>query len=616
MTTIATYLDGVEPSYALYDPPAARSVAPSSPAAGVLLCPLFGNEDLCAYRARRDWAKLLAAAGHPTLRIDLPGTGDSPGGPHDADRVGAWTDALATAAAWLRSRDECPRVVAIGIGLGGLLAYAAASARAPIDDLVLWSVPARGNVYTRQLRALAGLQASMQVIDEEAADEAAGSEQALLPRDAIGSGGFVMSAETVAALDGLDLAELSLSHAPQRRVLMLERDGIGVDRRLRAALERSGVQLTVAAGPGYGSMITAPQQSRPPLEVFATVQSWLAAAPARSPGAEALPGISSSSSLTLEVGDSEIRETPIAISHPEGELVGVLAEPMQASSLCAVFLNAGALRHIGQNRMWVEAARRWASRGIPTLRVDLTGIGDADGDANALARDQGFYVPRYIGQTHAVLAALAERGLPERFVLAGLCSGAYWSFHAALEDERVMSACMVNPRALFWDWSLGGVREARNVRKVVRPRTWRKLLSGEITPRRAVTIASGVGVALRAVPGRALADIRARRTDSDELDRALDRLEQNEAELVGIFTAAEPLYEEFDRDGRLARMRARPNVRIEAIPGPLTSHTLEPLPLQRTVHQLLDDALERVMSRPGAAAPLLSPRSGLGRVAR
>src|SRR5258708_1810551 len=216
-----------------------------------------------------------------------------------------------------------------------------------------------------------------------------------------------------------------------------------VRRGQRAALERSGVQLAVAAGPGYGSMITAPQQSRQPLEVFATVQSWLAAAPARSPGAEALPGISSSSSLTLEVGDSEIRETPIASSHPEGGLVGGPAEPMQARSLCAVFLNAGALRHIGQNRMWVEAARRWASRGIPTLRVDLTGIGDADGDANALARDQGFYVPRYIGQTHAVLAALAERGLPERFVLAGLCSGAYWSFHAPLEHERVTSPCLL-----------------------------------------------------------------------------------------------------------------------------------------------------------------------------
>jgi alpha/beta superfamily hydrolase len=31
--------------------------------------------------------------------------------------------------------------------------------------------------------------------------------------------------------------------------------------------------------------------------------------------------------------------------------------------------------------MWVEASRRWAALGVATLRIDLEGIGDADGDA-------------------------------------------------------------------------------------------------------------------------------------------------------------------------------------------------------------------------------------------
>jgi hypothetical protein len=42
-------------------------------------------------------------------------------------------------------------------------------------------------------------------------------------------------------------------------------------------------------------------------------------------------------------------------------------------------------------------------------------------------------------------------------------------------------------------------------------------------------------------------------------------------------------------------MAARPNVAIITIPGPLTSHTLEPLPLQRAVNAALDAALERAL---------------------
>jgi hypothetical protein len=353
----------------------------------------------------------------------------------------------------------------------------------------------------------------------------------------------------------------------------------------------------VAPGHGYGTMVAPPQQSQPPTEVFATVGKWLADSPAE-PGAQAPATASATAAvLDLSIEGAHVRETPLTIRHEQGRLVGVLAEPDAASPFCAVLLNAGALRHIGPNRMWVEMARRWAALGVPTLRVDLAGIGDADGDAGALEQDEGFYVPRYIEQTNEVLAALAARGLPTRFVLAGLCSGAYWALHAALADKRVRGAFMVNPRALFWDSSIVGVRDARNVRKALRPRTWRKLLRGQITHERLGTIARGVGVALASLPARVRAGRRKRRADGDELSYALDRLSSTGAELFGVFSAGEPVFEELERNGDLQRMRARSNVRVESIPGPLASHTLEPLPLQRAVHALLDDALAHMLEQ-------------------
>lgn len=582
----------------------------SGPAVGVLLCPLFGNDDLCAYRARRAWAKTLATAGHPTLRIDLPSTGDSSGGPHDLGRVDAWTDALVTAAGWLRGAGGCSRVTAIGIGLGGLLAYRAAALGAPIDDLVLWSVPARGRAFVRELRVLSQMETSRKrehgrEMDgeenarplSERAPASAGESGQPLSEEALCSGGFVMSAETVAALEALDLTKFALPGAAARRVLMLERDGLEIDKRLRAALEESGAQVSTAPGPGYGAMIAPPQQSRSPTEVFASVGAWLAGGPTESAIAAPATAPTVSKALDLELDGTHVREVPLRIPHRDGQLVGVLTEPDGTAQFCAILLNAGALRHIGPNRMWVETARRWAAQGVSTLRIDLAGIGDADGDADALARNAGFYISDYIDQTQDVLAALAARDLSERFVLTGLCSGAYWAFHTALQDERVRGAFLVNPRVLFWDWSIAGVREARDARKALSMRTWRKLLRGQITRENIRTIAWAVGVVLASLPRRSLVSIRNHLAHNDELDRALERFDSTGAEILSVFTAEEPVLEELERGGGLQRMRGHPNVRVELITGLPAAHTLEPLPLQRAVNALLDDALVRLLEK-------------------
>lgn len=170
-----------------------------------------------------------------------------------------------------------------------------------------------------------------------------------------------------------------------------------------------------------------------------------------------------------------IRETPLTIEQPFGRLFGVLTEPAGTSALDlgAILLNPGAHRRIGQNRMWVEVARRWAARGVCTLRLDLEGIGDADGDGERFTDLAAQYDPRLIDQLCAAIDALEIRGLGRRFVLAGLCSGARWSFEAALRDERVVAAFVLNPQSFFWDPSLGTAR-------VLRRGSRSKALRGEV----------------------------------------------------------------------------------------------------------------------------------------
>ncbi len=237
---------------------------------GVVIVPPFGWDELCAHRSMRRWARTLATNGRATLRIDLPGTGDSTGSPRDPHRVATWTTAVSQSADWLRTQ-ECDRIVAIGVGLGGMLALRAVCDGASIDDLVLWAVPARGSSLLRELHAFAQMAGGT--------PDAAPARSASAEDGALEVSGFVLTAETVAELGALDLTTAAIPDAARRRVLLLGRDSLAPDRRLRSHLERSGVALTVADGPGYGEMLTHPQRAETPHEVIARSLAWLEAAP-------------------------------------------------------------------------------------------------------------------------------------------------------------------------------------------------------------------------------------------------------------------------------------------------------------------------------------------------
>jgi alpha-beta hydrolase superfamily lysophospholipase len=564
---------------------------------GVLICPPFGLEDSFSYRIRRLWAQHLADEGHTALRVDLPGTGDSPGGPGDPGRVEAWTDAIVASAQWLRDQG-CGRVALIGIGLGGLIAGRALALGAPVDGMVMWATPAKGKRFLRELRAFANLEASFINMESEyvLADDAA-------PEGSIEVGGYGLSPETVVELEALDLGPLlaDSGRATDVPVLLLERDGISVDRGLRAAFTDAGADVTLNPGPGFGAMMAEPHTAQPPRQVFTQVDDWLAAVPVRPVEAPALEPLEARDTLELDVDGTALTETPVAIEQPFGRLFGVLTQPADADErrgLTAVLLNTGAQRRTGPNRMWVEAARRWAADGVSTLRLDIAGTGDADTDVLEWADDEAFnvHVPEFVAQVRAALDGLAERGVPDRFVLAGLCSGAYWSFQAALQDPRVAAGVLINPSALLYTPWLATSRQAKRAHKLRQGRIRARLMSRQIPIREIWRIA-------KALIGYPVAWLQ-HRLGRDEMDHAFDQLREQGTNIVVLFTPGEQVYEELSAEGRVERLSGRENVDITELPGEGWAHTLQPLPLQRYVHRVLDDALHRELDRlPAAAVP-------------
>lgn len=544
----------------------------------VILAPPFGWEEVSSYRPRRAWAQSLAGAGHPTLRVTLPSTGDSGGGVRDPDRLAAWTAALATAAAWVRAETGAARIVAIGMGLGGMLAYRCAAQDGDIDDLVLWGAGARGRSVVRQLRAMSRLEQA-QFFEGLPAPSPS-------PPGELAASGFVLAADTVRDLEALDLTALPLPHAESRRVLVLDRDGVA-DRPLLDHLAATGVQLQTGAGRGYEDMTSHPQTAPLPDAVVATVAAWLAPPPAT--GAPAARAIPATADETL-AGDGW-SEAPLAIAAAGQRLAGVVTLPAEprGDGVCAVLLDTGSVRRTGPNRMWVEAARRWAARGVPSLRVDLAGIGDADGPIVGYPDDALFHDPELLCQLRAALDDLVHRGVGERFLLVGLCSGSYWAFRTSLEDPRVTGVALLNQRVVVWD---EGLAPSRYVRRLLTERPSLRRF------RRAITLPR-VREVLRWLLRAPVRPVRRGSAGGDgpqpvHRDDLLERLRTSGTRVTYLFAEREPLYDELVKSGWLARLEQSGTVTVHRLA--VNDHTLRPPWAQARAHEILDGALERELA--------------------
>jgi alpha-beta hydrolase superfamily lysophospholipase len=569
--------------------------AGSGPASGarapVLICSPWGWDDVASYRPRRVWAQRLAAAGRSTLRFDLPGTGDSSGSPRDPGLVAAWVDAVRAATDSLRERTGAAEISILGLGLGGLLAIAAIEAGAEAGELITVAAPASGRSFVRGARNFARLQGWHA--------EASGVE---VPEGWIEASGFVLTAETIAELEAL---EPSGPWPSLRRVLMLSRRASGRNG-LAAAMEAAGVEVRTEGTSGWAKMVLHPETSRLAEDAAGKVTSWLdegrVAAPVAADSAAAA-NAAGQTAIELDASPFAITETPFLVEHPFGRSFGLLATPAEGSTaqLCLVFLNAGAVRNTGPNRMWLERARAWAARGVPALRVDLEAIGEAEGDPEGVPPGEEFFAPKYQAQLGRVLDALEARGLGPDFALVGLCSGGFLAFRTALADPRVRAAYVINAGALVWRDGIFDEREARKVSRVFERKWVGKLLRGEIEWSKVRSMLASIGERTRE---RLRARHRGDRAWHEQLQLDLDRLQEQETHLTLMFCGNEGMADELEAVDFGATLDTRRFVEMVELPG--VDHTLRPLESQAALRAILDERLEGELEARGWAPPVES----------
>lgn len=448
---------------------------------GVVICPPLGYEQIHSHRSLRHLADSLAQAGFTVLRFDYHGTADSAGSEEDGQRYPTWIANIHDAKHWLEQHMGCEQISLLGVRLGAALA-AQAAVSTPVAGLVLWAPVIKGRSYVREMKALSLTASDTSTAAVKSADmEAAG---------------FVLTEQT-----SQDLSRLDLLHCQPlcRRALLIQRDDAPADSRLLEHFQSLGIDAEQTVSPGFAAMMAEPHFTKVPRQALNSISVWMQKGlPDTSSRAgdlekEAcrLPEEGKPAALTTcctFLAQAHICERVLPINR-QPELFGIISEPRipAAEQLpWIVFINAGAAYRVGPNRLHVQLCRLLASRGFRCLRMDLHGLGDsvcADPE-----HENDPYPATALGNIELAFSKLQASFQAERFVLAGLCSGAYAAFHAAaqLRHAALVASLLINPLTFYWRTGMSlsdsTVEQLQSYQACLQsawqPAKWLKLLTG------------------------------------------------------------------------------------------------------------------------------------------
>ena len=157
-------------------------------------------------------------------------------------------------------------------------------------------------------------------------------------------------------------------------------------------------------------------------------------------------------------------------------LIGVAGLPTSPSmtpsdNVGVIVLNAGLVHRIGPFRLNVELTRRLNACGYPTLRFDLSTLGDSGASAEFQSRPQ-----QICADVADAMTLLGEQSGCKRFVLVGLCSGAENAHTVACTEARTAGAIFLDGYA----YRTAGFMLRHYLPRLFRPSSWRGFLTRHV----------------------------------------------------------------------------------------------------------------------------------------
>lgn len=568
---------------------------------GLVICNPLGDEAVRAHRSIRHLAIATSTAGIPTLRFDYDGTGDSCGHDLEPDRVRQWVASIHAAADTLREQAGVTHVCLLGIRVGALLATLAAGERTDVAALLAIAPVVSGKAYVRELRLF------QKAIDSKR-NVAAGEASTTLE-----SAGFLLAEQTQAALSATDLLRIEARPAP--RVLILDRVEMPSAQKWAQKLRDLGAQVEHTPIGGYAEMMLENHESIVPVDIIATATTWLRAqAEDLEPGGRhtdtrTSAGTSSATNRAIippadlpEPTLGTVQRSPVeehAIRFGESNrLFGIVTTPQHtpATDSAIVLLNSGAVPHIGPSRMHVTFARHLAELGYTVLRMDIASIGDSPPYPGQAEVD--VYSAHALADLGQAIEYLQRHCRVRHVVSAGICSGAYHSFKAAVARLPLARVVLINPLTFFWKPGMSlqypEYRVAQDMQRyrntAFRLSAWRKLVAGR------VNVSNLVRVLARGARARLLGPIRAcarwlGQPLAEDLPTELRAVLKATIDLQFVFSAGDPgLHLLRTQGGTTAQaLEQRGQIGLTLIDG--ANHTFTDLATRRTLLQVLVEKL-------------------------
>ncbi|MGB7329644.1 MAG: lipase [Rubripirellula sp.] len=173
------------------------------------------------------------------------------------------------------------------------------------------------------------------------------------------------------------------------------------------------------------------------------------------------------------------------------------ADAESTSGVAVVMVTPGMLHHSGPFRLHVDLANELSLIGIPSLRFDLSGIGESLGVGVG-----GRSIDRAAGEIAQAIDWILQNTNSRHVVLFGLCSGADDAVHAALSDDRVvgviaMDGCGYRTPGFHFHRFIG-----HTLPRILRPSKWMKLANRIGADHNAVSNSLEPGTDVREFPSR------------------------------------------------------------------------------------------------------------------